>query len=143
MDERKRELMRDLDSYLTVRLRKRKNDEDSFYSFKKKKVEVVDDTLPQVETLDDEYEEKGPGFWKSFWYGIVGEPENKDVTEELKEEVKDVKQEEVHVKEDVCALAKISLEMLRQTPNKWLKEFKQTEDFAKYKEILRRHDVIK
>ena len=144
MDERKRELMRDLDSYLSTRRRRQPSDDDSFYSFKKKKkVEVVEDPVPVDDEMEDEYEEEGPGFFKSLWYSIVGESEHKDETDELKEEVKDVKQEDVHHKEDVQALARISLEILRHTPGKWLKDFKQTDDFSKFKDILRRHEVIK
>lgn len=149
MDERKRELMNDLDSYLSSRLKKRSADDDDFYSFKKKKVETVESAESSVvevqgENLVEEYTDEGPGFFKSLWTSLVGERDSDaDAKKELKEEVLEVKQEESHVKQDIHDLAQISLEILRNTPKDWVKDFKETSKFAQFKDILRRHQVIK
>ena len=63
--------------------------------------------------------------------GYTGQPAQKK--EEKKEEVKS----------DMKDIAKISADILKKLDQKKLEEFKKTPDFIKFKEILRKHNMIK
>ncbi|MFQ5620777.1 MAG: hypothetical protein ACE5FT_02965 [Candidatus Nanoarchaeia archaeon] len=63
--------------------------------------------------------------------------------EEIIEELPETMEEVADAKEDLKVLAKLFLSTLEQLPPEELKKFKQTDEFKNFKDILRRHNVIK
>lgn len=87
-----------------------------------------------VEELEDEIEEKKESIFRRLFDIFKTEPK-----EEIIEEVQD----EYTLNEDVKDALKILTGWLKQLPPEKLKRFKESEDFEKYKEILKKYNLIK
>jgi len=87
-----------------------------------------------VKEVEDEIEEKKASVFKRLFDIFKTEPK-----EEIIEEVQD----EYTLNEDVKDALKILTGWLKQLPPEKLKRFKESEDFVKYKEILKKYNLIK
>jgi len=150
------EFERELEQYIAQR-RKAKGFPRLFGGFKPKKkmepelppeVQKYDETTPaeQPETLpgDEEYPEKKGFFTKILeGMGLVS-------VEGASEKPKDVPAEEVQhmlvkdeVSQDFKEVAKIALSVVKQLPPDQLTGFKSSQEFARLKELLKKHQLIK
>ena len=87
-----------------------------------------------VEELEDEIEEKKESVFRRLFNIFKTKPK-----EEIIEEVQD----EYTLNEDVKDALKILTNWLKQLPPEKLKRFKESPDFEKYKEILKKYNLIK
>ncbi len=134
MDERRRQLRRDMDSYLSQR---RKSDWSFFKPtlhptvrpYKNKEADTV------VSEMIDEQPKKG-------WFS--GMVDKLFGAEEAPEDVSEV-QSQVSSTDatDLKEIARISIIVMKQLPGDAIHDFKQTPDYDKFKDILRKHQLIK
>ncbi len=130
----RRELDQELETYLT----KRRKHEEKHGETKTEEVRMP----PEIET----YEEPKQKSWLAWLFGI-GEEEEKQ-KEEKKEEnfdeesVKKVMETE-QLKSDLKEVSRIALAAFKDLPPDKLHTLKSSPDFEKFKEILRRHSIIK
>jgi hypothetical protein len=141
-DSRREEMADDLSSYIATRKRKKMSFRKLFSlsaevrPYKEEKLEVaiksVEDSSAAAK-LEKEYEAE-----KAGWFGGLLASIGLKKKELPKEEpVEDP------MEEDMKELAKISMMVIRNLPSPVLAEFKDTSEFAKFKEILKRHNLIK
>ncbi|MBI4016808.1 MAG: hypothetical protein HY363_03895 [Candidatus Aenigmarchaeota archaeon] len=129
----RKELDRDLEAYLAHRKQREK----------KVKVEEVR-MPPEVETYDDE---KPKHSWLAWLFGYdeekkpaVQEPiPEKEFDETAIKQMVDVEQ----LKNDLREIARFSLAYFKDLPHDKLEKLKASPEFEKFKEVLRRHGVIK
>ncbi|MEM4282367.1 MAG: hypothetical protein QXU88_02485 [Candidatus Woesearchaeota archaeon] len=145
--DRRAELEEELEAYLAARKRRGFNFKELFAPApsritSKMPVETVakEERLTQAskaaataeaaESLAKEYESEKKGFFEKLLERlglkrkepeIISEPPNQDIKE----------------------LARICFSVVKKLPPEELKGFKESEDFAKFKEILKRHNLIK
>lgn len=106
---------------------------------------IKEEDLPPLEQEEPVFKEGEPepmseekrGFFKQLMAFFVKQ-------EQILEEVQEAPPEKVEeAKEDLRELAKLFLKTLERLPDDELKEFKETPEFIKFKDILRKHKVIK
>jgi len=88
----------------------------------------------------NEYDEPREGWWTRFKksLGKPAEPEMQEVPEQ------DLQMPTTNpTEEDMKEVARIALTVLRKMPPELVKEFKSTPDYEKFKELLRKHNMIK
>lgn len=139
---RREELADDLSSYIASRKRKKLNFKKLFAfsaevkPYKEEKLEMAVKSIEDSEAaakLEKEYEAE-----KAGWFGSL----LASIGLKKKELPKEEPAEEPAL-EDLREIAKISMIVMRNLPSPVLAEFKDTPEFAKFKEILKRHNLIK
>ncbi|MBI4151106.1 hypothetical protein HY492_03195 [Candidatus Woesearchaeota archaeon] len=138
MDERRRQLRRDMDSYLSQR---RKSDWSFFkpalhptvHPYKNSK-----EAEPMASEVIDEQPKKG---WISGMVDKLFGAE--DVPEDVSEEAVQSQVSSTDATADLKEVARISLAVMKRMDGDAIHEFKQTPDYDKFKEILRKHQLIK
>lgn len=131
---RKKELAKDLDMYLSQR---RQQDAPVVASQPKPYDTQPEETSVDVVEDDLEYAPKKSWF-SNVMERLFGPEEEATLHEEPEEDVP-----EGDPRQDLREVASIALLVIKQLPNKTLEEFKESRDFVKFKEILRRHKIIK
>ena len=145
MEERQKEITRDLDSYISAKRKgsglfglfgKKSDDgEVAMHPYVKpyddEPVATVTETKPVETPVDDAPQAEKKGFF-SRWFGSE-EPQ------EIQEPVADAPADDADLRE----VARIALGFLRQTDQAALAKIKSSPDFEKFKEILRRRHIIK
>jgi hypothetical protein len=99
----------------------------------KEEYEDLDDMEEDVEELEEQIEEKKESIFKKLLNVFKTNP--KDEVEEF--------DEMLDLNEDVKEVIKILTNWIKQLPLDKLKEFKNSEDFQKYKEVLNNYNLIK
>jgi hypothetical protein len=139
MEERRKQLKRDMDSYLTQR---RKSDGWGFFTKKpehqlhptihtyKKEEPAMPDTAPEAKSKK--------GWFSSAVDKMFGA---EDVAEDAP--LEQVQSQVADASADLKELARISLGVMKRMPGDMISEFKQTPDYDAFKDILRRHKLIK
>ena len=129
----RKEIDRDLEAYLASRRQKRKMAEP------KEEIKMS----PEIETYDDEKPKRS---WLAWLFGH--EEDKQPVQEILPEkefdelEVKKVVEVE-HLRNDLKEVSRFALEYFKDLPAEKLQKLKESPEFEKFKEILRRHGIIK
>ncbi len=101
----------------------------------KEETEEFEDEYQELKDMEEEIEEKKEGIFKKigrFFSAGKNEPE---IIEEVAEEFT--------LNEDVREAFKVLTKWLEKLPEKELSKFKESEDFEKYKAVLRRYNMIK
>ncbi len=75
------------------------------------------------------------GFWSSFWKGVSAKDPEPSITE--------APAQPAELMQDFKSVAKISLTVMKQLPEKELLQLKASPEFIKFKEILKKHSIIK
>ena len=139
---RREELDDDLSDYISARKRKKINFKKIFAfsaemrPYKEEKLEM---TVKAVENstaaakLEKEYESEKAG-WFGGLLASIGLKKKEAPKEEFVEEP---------MIEDLRSMAKISMMVMRNLPQPVLADFKETPEFIKFKEILKKHNLIK
>ena len=139
---RREELEEDLSDYISARKRKKINFKKIFAfsaemrPYKEEKLEM---TVKAVENstaaakLEKEYESEKAG-WFGGLLASIGLKKKEAPKEEFVEEP---------MIEDLRSMAKISMMVMRNLPQPVLADFKETPEFIKFKEILKKHNLIK
>ncbi len=146
MTSKKDAFNRDLKDYLSSR--KRSSSFGEILKFKSKpKMEHVteaghseDETVSEF--IEEEYEQK-KGFFKRLFSDIFKDTKKKDSFEEAEEDKVKQTLEKEEVLKDMKELARISLSVIKQLPPEIIHDFRNSEDFSKLKEILKKHGLIK
>jgi len=117
----------DMDNYLS-----RKRQDSTYYEHKKQR----EDAVAEDETMEDDesYEEKKES--KGIISRIKGWLSFDDEEEEAPEETN-------NVPDDLLEALKIQNKWLKQLPSPVMKEFKSSEDYRRYKEILETYNLLK
>jgi hypothetical protein len=140
---RREELDDDLSDYISARKRKKINFKKIFSfsaEMKPYKEEKLEMTVQAVENsaaaakLEKEYE-----FEKAGWFGGF----LASIGLKKKESPKEEFPAEDPMFDDMRSLAKISMMVMRNLPQPVLADFKETPEFAKFKEILKKHNLIR
>lgn len=131
----RKELERDLEDYLARRRRHEK----------KCKVEKMEDVRmpPEVETYNDE-NPKHP--WLAWLFGHDEEkPAAKEPVPEQEFDETAIKQmvDVEQLRNDLREVARFSLAYFKDLPHDKLEKLKASPEFEKFKDVLRRHGVIK
>ncbi len=130
-------------SFLTEAFRTKNNDEEinsedlkEMEDLKEEKEELEDEYF-ELEELEDEIEEKKESIFKKISrIFLSGEKEpREEVVEEVIEQYK--------LDEDIKDTFKILTNWIQKLPPVELKNFKKSEDFEKYKEVLKKYNMIK
>ena len=95
--------------------------------------EDLDEMEEDVEELEEQIDRKKENIFKRMFGMFKFEP---------KEEI-DEFEEEFELNEDIKDIIKILTNWIKQLPPEKLKSFKESEDFERYKEILKRYNLIK
>ncbi|MBI4139561.1 hypothetical protein HY483_01220 [Candidatus Woesearchaeota archaeon] len=163
MDERRTEVSRELDSYLSQR--KSGGGWKGWFSTSNEQpqgrlnikgsqmVQQVQEAVvqqteqePQAVQLSEtqesqEYKEASQK--KTFLHKIFGGL-RKNPSKEEAEKVEDmVVKQETDAAQDIQELARITLRVLKHLPDEELAEYKSSEDFDRMKDLLRKHKIIK
>lgn len=140
---RREELDDDLSNYISARKRKKFNFRKIFAfsaEMKPYKEEKLEMTVKAVEDsnaaakLEKEYEAEKAG-WFGGLLASIGLKKKAAPKEEFPAEDPMV--------EDLRSMAKISMMVMRNLPQPVLADFKETPEFIKFKEILKKHSLIK
>jgi len=94
---------------------------------------------PPEGQMDKEYETTKKGWVSSFvdkLFGSEAEITKGDVENQLEPSADETT-------EDLKEISRISLHVMRQMPSEAISEFKTTPDYEKFKDILRKHKLIK
>ncbi len=123
---------KDLDEYLSERSRKQ-----FFFNmvqtFKSKRPEVK--LSPDVETYDAANAVKEEKPQKQGFFSRLFSTENKEFVE--------IHQEVQPTKDELKFVAQVALNKIKKMPSEELEVFKVSEEFQKFKEVLKRHELIK
>ena len=141
--EGRRELDRDLESYLAARRRKSFDLKGFFRGLMPKPSEKVE--MPtQVEVYEEEAPTPTPSpiVEQKQEAGFLARLFAKDVAKK-EEEITHAKIEAEEAITDMKEIAKVSLMIIKQLPDETLHTFKQSTEFARLKEILKKHGLIK
>jgi len=103
------------------------------YESKEEEKEVPSMDDEAVEELEEEYAEESKGFFSKLKGLFKPEKEPEDSEEDVEE----------LANPELKELARITLTVLKKLPGQELREFKNSEDFAKFKDILARNNLIK
>ena len=135
---RKQELKREIEGYISER-RKGSGLFKNLFKQEPKKEEPLHPTVKPYEEeragpaseMEKEYEqEQKKGFFASIFGGFTAKEEEPAKTDSEAEQ-------------DLKEIARISLHMLKQMPGELIHNFKQTPDYERFKELLRKHQLIK
>ena len=134
----KEEFERDLQDYLHARKRARFNIKESLQGFLKK---ITPKRSPETVEMHEEVE---------VYHEKVEKPVKKESIltkifkkEPHQEEVLRTKMQADDAVSDMKEISKIALGMIKQLPDEQLREFKESPDFEKLKNILKKHELIK
>lgn len=123
---------KDLDEYLSERSRKQ-----FFFNmvqtFKSKKPEVK--LSPDVETYEAANAVKEDKPQKQGFFSRLFSAENKEFVE--------LHQDVQPTKDELKFVAQVALNKIKKMPSEELEVFKVSEEFQKFKEVLKRHELIK
>ncbi|MEK6849865.1 MAG: hypothetical protein AABY01_04845 [Nanoarchaeota archaeon] len=137
MDERRKQLKKDMESYISTR---RKSD----WSFTKPFHPTIQEYKPKQEESAVENTEVTE---KKGWFSKVSSKIFGEAADEATEDVpaaqvhSQISSSETHT--DLKELARISLGVMKQMPGEQIHEFKQSPDYDKFKTILKKHNLIK
>lgn len=151
MEERRRQLRREMDHYLTGR--RKLEGGGSWFSQKtqpqpdlhptihsyKTKEQAKESEKPEQSPMEADYETGKKGWISGFvgkLFGAEGEVTSEDVNAQLAPGHEETM-------EDLKEVARISLHVMRQMPGDAIAEFKETSDYERFKDILRKHKLIK
>ena len=153
MEERRRQLRREMDNYLTGRRRKEGGGwfsqkpqplHPAIQPYKKEQQQVQeDDSQPQGPQgpMESEYEKSNKGWFSGFVGKLFGSEESPDVSQgEVSAQLAPTPEETLN---DLKEVSRISLHVMRQMPGDAISEFKSTPDYERFKDILRKHKLIK
>ena len=135
----------------------------STYIAQRRKVEPVKkqkkkEKLEKIEEVEEELPEKNKSFFDKIMLAFLGEgtaPEEENnesgIFTKIKSwfEIKDGVEEELQevdeplVDDEIRDVLKIQNKWLLKLPKKTIEEFKKSEDYKKYKETLRKYNLIK
>lgn len=151
MRRKKNEFNKELSNYIAKRRKQNPfRAPEGIYEPKKQPASVIDnhevdkmdeDTTP--EELANEYETERKGFFSKLfqkWFGVKEELASEEPAEQ--EQISQIVEKDA-VLEDMRTIARIALGLSKQVPPERLSEFKQSQDFAVFKEILKKHGLIK
>lgn len=123
---------KDLDEYLSERSRKQ-----FFFNmvqtFKSKKPDVK--LSPDVETYEAANAVKEDKPQKQGFFSRLFSAENKEFVE--------LHQDVQPTKDELKFVAQVALNKIKKMPSEELEVFKVSEEFQKFKEVLKRHELIK
>ncbi|HSU72605.1 MAG TPA: hypothetical protein VLJ21_02035 [Candidatus Binatia bacterium] len=138
-DDRRKQLRRDMDSYLSQRKK------GGWSLFKKSEPALHPTVQPykkeepkveQLQPMEQEYESQSKkGWFSGFMNKLFGE-ETQEMPVEESMPVSDTSA-------DLKELARIALQVMKQMPGDQIRDFKETPDYEKFKNILRKHKLIK
>ncbi len=108
----------------------------------------VEDEYKNIEEMDEELDVPEPGFLEKLasFLGFgekVPEDDYKDIEEFNPEQFAEEESEKLMFEEDVKEVLKITHKWIERLPAKKKKEFKDSEDFDKYKTLLDKMDLLK
>ena len=108
-----------------------------------KELEHVEDEIEEVEKEEEELQEEREGLIKTFMKKLrFFEKKHKEPgEEEMVEEIGDAIS--VKMDDDVREVLKVMHKWLERLPPHEIKQFKLSEDFVKYKDILKKYGLIK
>ncbi|MBI4451255.1 hypothetical protein HY642_04740 [Candidatus Woesearchaeota archaeon] len=136
MESRKQLVNEELERYIASR--KKRTPWTGVFASREKKMEPTVQPYKEEQVSEEEYEQ-GKGFFAKMAEKLFGE---KPAAEPAQIEV----QPEIDAGEilsDMKELSRISLSIIKQLPPEQVQELKQTQDFERFKEILRKHKIIK
>ncbi|MDO8661033.1 MAG: hypothetical protein Q7K43_04030, partial [Candidatus Woesearchaeota archaeon] len=95
--------------------------------------DIPDSELASVEPAVVVQEVTAPkqGFWSSLWKGVSAKDPEPSIT--------DAPAQSAELIQDFKSVAKISLIVMKQLPEKELLQLKSSQEFIKFKEILKKH----
>jgi len=114
----------ELEEYLNQR---RKGNVMSFLATKKLEKQQTPDSEPEYEPIQEMPQPQKQGFFARLF---SASPADEVPEEEL-------------IRADLKDIAKIALDALKQLPPQELENFKKSEDFFRFKELLQKHQLIK
>ncbi|MBI4145184.1 hypothetical protein HY493_03180 [Candidatus Woesearchaeota archaeon] len=144
MDERRKQLRREMDTYISQR---RKS--EGWSMFKKQAQPALHPTVqpykkeePMQAPVETEYEQSKKGWFSGFMNKLFGEEQpSEDVPQsEAQSQMAPSHEETIN---DLKEIARISLGVMKQMPGEAVREFKATPDYEKFKDILRKHKLIR
>ena len=153
MDDRRRQIRRDIDRYLTDR---RKT--GGWFKSQPKPQSPLHPTIQtykntmNTDNTEEQKEEKPPGEMETDYETAKKGWLSSMVDKLFGAEASEVNQDELALQtapsllettDDLKEIARISLHVLRQMEGDQIKDFKQTPDYEKFKDILRKHNLIK
>ncbi len=161
MDERRTEVSRELDSYLSQR--KSGGGWKEWFSSSDEQPQgrlnikgsqmaqqvqepVVQEQEPQavqISEKQDSKEYKEASQKRTFLHKIFGGLRKNPSAEEAAKVEEIVVGQETEVVQDIQELARITLRVLKHLPDEELAEYKSSEDFDRMKDLLRKHKIIK
>jgi hypothetical protein len=146
-DERRRQLRREMDSYMSQRSKS-----ESWGLFKGKPEPALHPTVhpykkegPKVEQaptqMEAEYDQSKKGWFSGFMGKLFGEEAASDVPADHVQS--SIGPSHAETTNDLKEIARISLHVMKQMPGDAIRDFKTTADYEKFKDILRKHKLIR
>ena len=135
---RANDISRELDTYIS-----RRRTQEPIEPVQVQEPVVQEEVIPVVEDVssDPDFVEKKSWF-SNLMEKVFGPDEDELVPEAVGEEVTNVVPSD-ELQTDMRNLAEISLGIIRRLPQRTLEDFKSSDDFGQFKEILRKHSIIK
>ena len=161
MDQRKTEVSRDLDSYISQRRKSegwgwfgKQEESKGRLNVKMGQGQEQESVVTQPESItqdpvvedqsqsmQNEYKETAEK--KSFFHKVFGGLKRHPTSQGVEKVEEIVVHEESGDVQDLQELARIALRVMKRLPPEDLAEYKSSEDFERMKDLLRKHKIIK